>query len=64
LGHGNLVEETMARGAIKEGMILLLSAQQMLSKRRDPALAPTQSLIGSSMTRRLDSSYPDSLRKL
>jgi uncharacterized protein len=41
------------------GMILLLSAQQMLAKRRDPALAPTQPLTGRSTTRRLDSSYPD-----
>src|SRR5258708_29309635 len=35
-------------------LILLLSVQQMLAKRRDPALAPRQSPIG-----RLDSSYPD-----
>ena len=41
------------------GMILLLSAQQMLAKRRDPALAPTQPLTGRSTTRPLDSSYPD-----
>jgi uncharacterized membrane protein YfcA len=41
------------------GMILLLSAQQMLAKRRDPALAPTQPLIGRSATRQLDSSYRD-----
>jgi hypothetical protein len=40
-------------------MIMLLSAQQMLAKRRDPALAPTQPLTGRSTTRRLDSSYPD-----
>ena len=44
------------------GMILLLSAQQMLTKRRDPALAPTQPLTGRSTTRRLDSSYPDRTR--
>jgi hypothetical protein len=43
------------------GMILLLSAQQMLVKRRDPALAPTQRLTGRSTMRRLDSSYPDRL---
>ena len=41
------------------GMILLLSAYQMLAKRRDPALVPTQPLTGRSTTRRLDSSYPD-----
>jgi len=41
------------------GMILLLSAQQMLAKRRDPALAPTQPFTGRSTTRRLDSSYLD-----
>jgi uncharacterized protein len=41
------------------GAILLLSAQQMLARRRDPALAPTQPLTGRSTTRRLDSSYPD-----
>ena len=41
------------------GMILLLSAQQMLAKRRDPALAPTQPLIGRSATRQLNSSYRD-----
>jgi uncharacterized membrane protein YfcA len=40
-------------------MILLLSAQQMLAKRRDPALAPTPPPTGRSTTRRLDSSYPD-----
>jgi len=39
------------------GMILLLSAYQMLAKRRDPALVPTQPLTGRSTTRRLDSSY-------
>ena len=41
------------------GMILLLSAQQMLAKRRDPALAPTQSPTGRLTTWRVDSSYPD-----
>ena len=41
------------------GVTLLLSAQQMLAKRRDPALAATQPLTGRSTTRRLDSSYPD-----
>jgi uncharacterized protein len=41
------------------GIILLLSAYQMLAKRRDPALGATQPLTGRSMARRLDSSYPD-----
>jgi uncharacterized protein len=41
------------------GMILLLSAQQMLAKRRDPALAPIQSPTGRLTTWRVDSSYPD-----
>jgi uncharacterized membrane protein YfcA len=41
------------------GVILLLSAQQMLAKRRDPALAPTQPFTGRSTTWRLDSSYLD-----
>lgn len=41
------------------GVILLISAQQMLAKRRDPALAPIQSLTCRSTTWRLDSSYPD-----
>jgi uncharacterized protein len=41
------------------GVILLISAQQMLAKRRDPALAPIQSLTCRSNTWRLDSSYPD-----
>jgi uncharacterized membrane protein YfcA len=41
------------------GMILLISAQQMLAKRRDPALASIQSLTCRSTTWRLDSSYPD-----
>jgi uncharacterized protein len=41
------------------GIILLLSAQQMLAKRRDLALAPTQPLTRRSTTRRLDSSYPE-----
>jgi uncharacterized protein len=41
------------------GGILLLSAQQMLAKRRDPAFPPTQPLTGRSATWRLDSSYPD-----
>ena len=41
------------------GMILLLSAQQMLAKRRDPALAPTQPPTDRSTTWRLDSSYLD-----
>jgi uncharacterized protein len=40
------------------GVILLLSAQQMLAKRRDPALAPRQPLTRSTMWQ-LDSSYPD-----
>jgi uncharacterized membrane protein YfcA len=41
------------------GVILLISAQQMLAKRRDPALAPIPSLTGRSNTWRLDSTYPD-----
>jgi uncharacterized protein len=41
------------------GTILLLSAQQMLVKRRDSALASTLPFTGGSATRRLDSSYPD-----
>jgi uncharacterized protein len=40
------------------GMILLLSAYQMLARRCD-ALPPTQPFTGRSTTRRLDSSYPD-----
>ena len=40
------------------GAILLLSAHQMLARRRNPALASTQSSTGRS-TSRLDSSYPD-----
>lgn len=40
-------------------LILLLSAQQMLAKRRDPALAPAPIINGGSTMRRLDSSYPD-----
>src|SRR4029077_14755171 len=41
------------------GMILLISAQQMLAKRRDPALAPIQSLTRRSTKWQLDSTYPD-----
>jgi uncharacterized membrane protein YfcA len=41
------------------GLILLLSAQQMLAKRRDPAVAAAPIMTGSSTMRRLDSSYPD-----
>jgi uncharacterized membrane protein YfcA len=44
------------------GVILLLSAYQMLAKRCDPAFPPTQPLTGRSTTRRLDSSYPDRAR--
>ncbi len=40
-------------------MILLISAQQMLAKRRDPALASIQSPTGLLTTWRLDSTYPD-----
>jgi uncharacterized protein len=40
------------------GTILLLSAHQMLAKRRNPTLAPTSTSTGRS-TWRLDSSYPD-----
>jgi uncharacterized membrane protein YfcA len=40
------------------GVILVLSAHQVLAKRRDPALASTQPPAGRS-TWRLDSSYPD-----
>ena len=39
------------------GVILLLSAQQMLARRREPALADAAN--GRSATGRLDSSYPD-----
>ena len=39
-------------------IILLVSAQQMLAKRRNPTLASTPASTGCS-TRRLDSSYPD-----
>jgi uncharacterized membrane protein YfcA len=39
------------------GVILLISAQQMLAKRRDPA--PIPSLTGRSNTWGLDSTYPD-----
>jgi uncharacterized protein len=44
------------------GVILLLSAYQMLAKRCDPAFPPTQPLTGRSTTWRLDSSYPDRAR--
>ena len=40
------------------GIILLLSAHQMLARRRNPALASTQPSTGR-LASRLDSSYPD-----
>jgi len=41
------------------GVILLLSAQQMLTKRRDRAFSPTQFPADPPTTGPLDSSYPD-----
>jgi uncharacterized membrane protein YfcA len=41
------------------GIILLLSAQQMLAKRRDSVLASTRPFTVCSTTWRLDSRYPD-----
>jgi uncharacterized membrane protein YfcA len=41
------------------GVVLLLSAHQMLAKRRDPGLARIQAPTGRSTTWQLNSSYPD-----
>jgi uncharacterized protein len=41
------------------GMVLLVSAHQMLAKRRDPGLARIQFPAGGSTTWQLNSSYPD-----